>query len=49
MKNLVRNLSYYGYDDDSTMFKEDSANRIFAISKIKEQKNKKYIKTDEDE
>lgn len=49
MKNLVRTLDYYGYDYDSTMYKknEDEINETFNISKVKEIKNKKYIKGDE--
>jgi ABC-type oligopeptide transport system substrate-binding subunit len=51
MKNIVRQLNYYGFDDDNTMykaFKSDSMG-VFAISKIKEQKNKKYMRKSEEE
>jgi len=44
MKNIIRTLDLYGFDGDCTMYKEDSANKIFAISKVREQKNKKYIR-----
>jgi len=46
MKNIVRTLDYYGYEDDSTMYKknEDYKDETFQISKQKEYKNKKYIK-----
>lgn len=46
MKNIVRTLDYYGYDYDGTMYKknENEINETFQISKVKEQKNKKYIK-----
>lgn len=49
MKNIVRTLDYYGYDYDSTMYKnnEKYKDEIFDISKVKEHKNKKYIKEDE--
>lgn len=49
MKNIVRTLDYYGYDYDSTMYKknEDEINETFGISKVKEIKNRKYIKEDD--
>ena len=49
MKNLIRTLDYYGYEDDSTMYKknENYKDETFDISKVKELKNRKYIKEDE--
>lgn len=49
MKNIVRTLDYYGYDYDSTMYKknENYKDETFEISKIKEERNKKYIKNEE--
>ena len=49
MKNIVRTLDYYGYEDDSTMYKrnEKRKDEVFQISKVKEHKNKKYIKDNE--
>ena len=49
MKNLIRTLDYYGYDYDSTMYKntEDYKDETFDISKVKELKNRKYVKGDE--
>ena len=48
MKNLVRTLDYYGYEDDSTMYKNEAyKDEIFGISKVKELKNRKYVKGDE--
>lgn len=49
MKNIVRTLDYYGYEDDSTLYKknENKKDETFQISKIKEYKNKKYIRDDE--
>ena len=49
MKNIVRALDYYGYEDDATMYKNDGSNKIFAISKVKEQKNKKYMRKSEED
>lgn len=49
MKNLVRTLDYYGYEDDSTMYKrqEEKKNECFNISKIVEIRNSKYVKEDD--
>ena len=54
MKNILRTLEYYGFDDDNTMYKAQSTDIIesidvFAISKVKEQKNKKYMRKSEEE
>lgn len=50
MKNILRTLDYYGYDDDSTMYKknENYKDEAFQISKLKEQQNRKYIKMTKD-
>lgn len=45
MKNIVRQLNYYGFDDDNTMYDVNST----VISKVKEQKNKKYMRKSEEE
>lgn len=45
MKNIVRQLNYYGFDDDNTMYDVNSTE----ISKVKEQKNKKYMRKSEEE
>lgn len=45
MKNIVRQLNYYGFDDDNTMYDVNS----IEISKVKEQKNKKYMRKSEEE
>lgn len=49
MKNIIRTLDYYGYDYDSTLYKknENYKDETFDISKVKELKNRKYIKEDE--
>jgi len=51
MKNIVRKLDYYGFDDDNTMYKRDEEykDEVFGISKQKEYKNKKYMKKSEEE
>ncbi len=54
MKNIVRQLNYYGFDDDNTMYEAHSTEilkhmDVFAISKVKEQKNKKYMRKSEEE
>jgi hypothetical protein len=54
MKNIVRQLNYYGFDDDNTMYEAHSSKKldhmdVFAISKVKEQKNKKFMKKSEEE
>ena len=45
MKEKVRTLEFYGFDDDNTMYDLNS----YPISDVKEIKNKKYIKLDADE
>ena len=49
MKNIVRTLDYYGYEDDSTLYKknENKKDETFQISKIKELRNRKYVKGDD--
>lgn len=49
MKKLVRTLDYYGYEDDSTMYKKNEAykDEIFGISKVKEIRNRKYVREDD--
>ena len=53
MKNKVRTLDYYGFDEDNTMVKKDEnyVNETFEISKIGDVKNRKYsvVKKDEEE
>jgi hypothetical protein len=51
MGKKLRPLEFYGYDYDSTMVKKDEnyKDEIFQISKVKELKNKKYIKPEEEE
>ena len=46
MAKNIRTLDFYGYDYDSTMVKKDENEKdeTFNISKVKELKNKKYIK-----
>ena len=46
MAKNIRTLDFYGYDYDSTMVKKDDSEKdeTFNISKVKELKNKKYIK-----
>ena len=46
MKNKVRTLDLYGFDEDCTMVKdnEDYKDEVFQVSKAKEIKNEKYIK-----
>ena len=45
----VRTLDFYGYDEDSTMVKdnENYKDECFSISKLKEIRNEKYIKEDD--
>lgn len=45
MKDKVRTLDFYGFDDDNTMYDVNS----YSISDVKEIKNKKYIRPDEEE
>ncbi len=47
----LRTLDYYGFSNDNTMYKAFKTDPmgIFAISKAKEYKNKKYIKPVDDE
>lgn len=45
MKDKVRTLDFYGFDDDNTMYDVNS----YSISDVKEIKNKKYIRHDEEE
>lgn len=48
MKNIVRNLDYYGYEDKAMYNRNEKAKKeIFEISKVKEHKNEKYIKNNE--
>lgn len=51
MGKKLRPLEFYGYDYDSTMVKknENKKDECFQISKVKELKNKKYIKPEEEE
>jgi hypothetical protein len=51
MGKKLRPLEFYGYDYDSTMVKKDENEKdeCFQISKVKELKNKKYIKPEEEE
>jgi hypothetical protein len=51
MGKKLRPLEFYGYDYDSTMVKknENTKDECFQISKVKELKNKKYIKPEEEE
>ena len=51
MGKKLRPLEFYGYDYDSTMVKKDEnyKDETFQISKVKELKNKKYIKPEEEE
>ena len=50
MEKKLRPLEFYGYDYDSTMVKKDENEKdeCFQISKVKEIKNKKYIKPEEE-
>ena len=45
MKEKLRTLEFYGFDDDNTMYDVNS----YPISDVKEIKNKKYIRLDEEE
>ena len=45
MKEKLRTLEFYGFDDDNTMYDVNS----YSISDVKEIKNKKYIRLDEEE
>lgn len=51
MKNKVRTLDFYGFDDDNTMAKHvtDDTKGAFVISRTKEIKNMKYVKVKEEE
>lgn len=51
MAKNIRTLEFYSFDYDSTMVKKDEnyKDETFEISKVKELKNKKYIKPDEEE
>ena len=44
MKNKVRILEFYGFDDDNTMYDTNS----YVISDTKEIKNMKYVKYNEE-
>lgn len=45
MKNKVRVLNFYGFDDDNTMYDVNP----YVISETKEIKNMKYVKVKEEE
>jgi hypothetical protein len=45
MKNKVRVLNFYGFDDDNTMYDVNP----YVISEAKEIKNMKYVKVKEEE
>ncbi len=45
MEEKLRTLEFYGFDDDNTMYDVNS----YPISNVKEIKNKKYIRLDEEE
>ena len=45
MKEKLRTLEFYGFDDDNTMYDVNS----YPISDVKEIKNKKYIGPDEED
>ncbi len=45
MKEKLRTLEFYGFDDDNTMYDVNS----YPISDVKEIKNKKYIRPDEED
>ena len=47
MKKKFSPIDFYGYDCDSTMVKNHN-NECFKISKVKELKNQKYIKVEEE-
>lgn len=51
MKDKVRTLEYYGFDDDNTMVKKDEnyVNETFEISKVADIKNRKYTIVEEEE
>ena len=51
MKDIVRTLNYYGFDDDNTMVKKDEnyVNETFEISKVADVKNKKYTIIEDEE
>jgi hypothetical protein len=44
MKNKVRVLNFYGFDDDNTMYDVNP----YVISETKEIKNMKYVKYNEE-
>lgn len=48
MKKRVRTLDFYGFDDDNTMVKyiTEDTKGMFYISKTKEIKNMKYVRTE---
>lgn len=45
MKNKVRVLNFYGFDDDNTMYDVNP----YVISETKEIKNMKYVKVNKEE
>lgn len=45
MKNKVRVLNFYGFDDDNTMYDVNP----YVISETKEIKNMKYVKVSEED
>jgi hypothetical protein len=49
MGKKIRPLEFYGYDYDSTLYKknENYKDETFDISKVKELKNRKYVKEDD--
>ena len=54
MGKKLRPFEFYGYDGDNTMYEAHSTDilkhiDVFAISKVKEQKNKKYMRKTEEE
>ena len=51
MKEIDVILGYYQFDPDNTMVKKDEnyKDETFEISKVKEIKNKKYVKQEEED
>lgn len=51
MKDKVRTLEYYGFDEDNTMVKKDEnyKDETFEISKVGDIKNRKYTIVEDEE
>jgi len=48
MGKKLRPFEFYAYDGDNTMYKNENTDNVFTISQVKEEKNEKYIKPEDE-